>query len=141
MYDYCVDDPVSFVDPDGLEFSPLPRALRKRQNPSQSAEREKKDAEEVRSAEEPENSTLQEAELSFTEAFSKGMGNMGPSTKRFVSDLYKAVTNPGETGMGILAVMDGYFCQLTGIKSHTRPASDKVTEHFAERMPPRPIRV
>ena len=47
MYDYCVDDPVSFVDPDGLEFSPLPRGLRKRRDPARLAEQEKKDAEEL----------------------------------------------------------------------------------------------
>ena len=123
LYDYCMDDPVSFVDPSGLAFEGMPEGSQKKQE----------QAEEVQATAKPDNSKERWAERSFAEAFDEGMGNVGPSATKFAKDLVKAVSHPGETTMGILSVMDGYFCQMTGIKSHTRPASDKVTEYFAER--------
>lgn len=63
----------------------------------------------------------------------KAFGNVPKSGMQFVGDLLNAMLSPFETGEGIIRIIAGYACQVTGEERKYRIYSDAMTQYFMER--------
>ena len=120
LYEYCMDDPVSRVDPTGLWS---------KENFDESKVSRDGDGRFASGG----GSVGTEPELTFAQALAVGVCNTGSSGKSFVNDLYEAVMNPVQTIEGICSIIAGYGCQFLEIESDYRAYSDAVTEYFSAR--------
>ena len=163
LYDYCIDDPVSRVDPTGLwskenfdeskvsrdglgQFASTPggggsgvqMAVAHGSDHSTPGQITNQTQPSHRNFHEEARETLelvqvQEPELSFVDALVTGLGNIPESGADFIGDLRDAVLNYDQTLDGMGNIVAGYGCQIFGIESESRLYSDAVTEYYRKR--------
>lgn len=72
-------------------------------------------------------------EMAWGDAFSQGIGNIPKSGKRFVGDMWEAVTHPLDTATNIGKVVAGTAQNLVGYEGDYNQYADAVGQYFADR--------